>query len=179
MRSFQRIAVLAVSTALATAAITAPASAEPSQVFYIAPHVTVTEANTDGCRGATQYFNARDYQNVEINWTNATNEDHPCLRVDYYPVTTSRFCNFYFYVPSNYATARMEWQLESQTGERLVNLVFDENPYSGFTWLASSGHVPGDAPVSHIWFTDGTAWPSGRIGWGVDAGHGIMQVCDA
>ncbi|WP_327091797.1 hypothetical protein OIE66_14560 [Nonomuraea sp. NBC_01738] len=149
-----------------------PATAEPrTQYYYAAAWVTVDAARTESPKcpgGRQQYFHATDANGVPIAYTYANN-DYSCVTVSFSPRYLNRECDFSFYVPNGHATAKV--RLWFETDDRDVFEVIDENPVDGWQYVRS------ERQVKRIFFTDANGYKTGKLGWGMDAKHGIKQVC--
>lgn len=154
---------------------TAAASAEPrTQYHFTAPGVSDYTDWRDDCPAGRQWFRA-DVNGVGVGWT-YTNGGNRCVNVVYGVKTLDRHCDFYFYVPRNHATGIVNFKVDLAPrggfgGPGLLGI--NEEPVSGWEYIGS-GRL-----VESLTFGDdnGQAYKSKKLGWGMDAEHGIKQVC--
>ncbi|MFB9238783.1 hypothetical protein ACFFWC_25185 [Plantactinospora siamensis] len=143
---------------------------------YLTATVSVLENNTTNCPGTQQYFGATDLYGLPTNYT-YSNGSHACVRVTFPPVTKSSTCDFWFYVPAGYGTAKVVfgyWVRNPSTGVTTKYYAsVDEQPLEGWHKVFSA------ANVTDINFQDNNGQPQGDylIGWGNGPSHGMRQSC--
>ncbi|MEU0564792.1 hypothetical protein ABZ297_05235 [Nonomuraea sp. NPDC005983] len=170
-----RIMAVAVGLALTAGALGAgPAAAEDKVTYRLKPHVNALKQGACPA-GDKQWFENNDKDGAQIAWT-YTNGSRPCVTVLYEAVTTSRQCDFYFYVPRGFATALVRFDFTTADGTFVDGpgtYGLDEEDLEGWQ------HIGTGARVTSIFFTDanGQRYKSKMLGWGMDENHWLKQVC--
>ncbi|MEQ4721164.1 hypothetical protein [Nonomuraea sp. B19D2] len=153
----------------------APAAAE-EKVTYKLKAFTHAREGVGTCPPADrQWFERNDRKGAPIAWT-YTNGDSPCVIVVYSPRTTSRTCDFYFYVPSDWADGIVRFDFDTSDGKYVGGpgtYGLNEAKREGWHRIATG------SLVSSISFTDanGQDYKERKLGWGLGEEYGIRQVC--
>jgi hypothetical protein len=101
---------------------------------------------------------------VPVNWT-WSNGGKACLKAQYNPPANGGNCAFYFYVPSNYATANVVFGYWTTDGVKHYASL-NEAQVSGWTFAFRARNV------NRIEFQDNNGQTGTQIGWGANNNFG-------
>ncbi len=126
-----------------------------------------------GCNLEKDVYLVRDATGAPIRWI-YSHGNLACVGVNYYPypVVTSKYCDFFFYIPAGHATATVIFNFWDTNGTK-YSASLNENNYFGWTYAFTG------LSTNRINFQDdnGEAVGSSEIGWGDTTTYGFKRIC--